>query len=66
MLDLMTAFEDFCPELDVQEPLVDGDFITNFLQPYFNELPRELLAAKVAEVIAQGLHDRHEALVGHR
>lgn len=57
MLDLISAFEDFSPDLDVAEPQIDSDFITDFLQPYFGNLPREQLAAKVAEVIAQGSHE---------
>ena len=33
MFDLLSIFENFPPDLDVREPLVDSDFITNFLQP---------------------------------
>ena len=52
MLDLLSAFDDFSPDLDMAEPPeVDGDFITDFLLPFFRDLPREQLAAKVAEVI---------------
>ena len=43
MLDLQMAFDDFWPELDVKEPTIDSDFITNFLLPYFSDLPRELI-----------------------
>lgn len=53
MLNLQTAFDDFLPELEVREPEIDNDFITNFLLPYFHDLPREQLAAKVAEIISQ-------------
>ena len=52
MFDLISVFENFPPDLDVGELPVDGDFITNFLQPYFHDLPREVLAAKVADLIA--------------
>ena len=52
MLDLLSAFDDFSPDLDMAEPPeVDGEFITDFLLPFFRDLPREPLAAKVAEVI---------------
>jgi len=51
MLSLHAAFDDFSPEIDAKELSVDGDFITDFLMPYFHDLPREELAAKVAEVI---------------
>ena len=52
MLDLLTAFEDFAPEMEVKEPSIDREFITDFLLPYFHDLPREQLAAKVAEIIS--------------
>jgi len=52
MLDLHSAFENFSPDLEVKEPQIDSDFITNFLMPYFRDLPREQLAAEVAEVIS--------------
>jgi hypothetical protein len=52
MFDLHSAFENFSADFDVKEPSIDRDFITNFLLPYFRGLPREELAAKVAEVIA--------------
>ncbi|MFO1133538.1 MAG: hypothetical protein U1E16_16190 [Hyphomicrobiales bacterium] len=52
MLDLHSAFENFAPDLEVKEPQIDGDFITNFLMPYFRDLPREQLAAAVAEMIS--------------
>ena len=52
MFDLHSAFENFSADFDVKEPSIDSDFITNFLLPYFRGLPREELAAKVAEVIA--------------
>jgi hypothetical protein len=52
MLDLLSAFDDFAPDLEERDSSVDSDFITDFLQPYFHDLPREALAAKVAEVIA--------------
>lgn len=52
MLDLQLAFRNFSPDIEISEPSVDSDFITDFLRPYFQDLPREQLAAKVAEVIA--------------
>lgn len=52
MLDLHSAFENFAPDLEVKEPQIDSDFITNFLMPYFRDLPREQLAAEVAELIS--------------
>jgi hypothetical protein len=52
MLDLQLAFRNFSPDIDIVEPSVDSDFITDFLCPYFQDLPREQLAAKVAEIIA--------------
>ena len=61
MFDLLSIFENFPPDLDVRESPVDSDFITNFLQPYFHDLPREVLAAKLAELIAL---DQRNA--GHR
>lgn len=56
MMTLLTAFEDFAPDSDTFEPAVDSEFITNFLQPYFGDMPREQLAAKVAEVISGDVH----------
>ena len=53
MLDLQMAFDDFWPELDVKEPAIDSDFITNFLLPYFSDLPREQLAAQIWAEICQ-------------
>jgi hypothetical protein len=52
MLDLQLAFRNFSPDIEISEPSVDSEFITDFLCPYFQNLPREQLAAKVAEVIA--------------
>ena len=52
MLNLHSAFENFCPDLEVKEPQIDSDFITNFLMPYFRDLPREQLAAEVADMIS--------------
>jgi hypothetical protein len=52
MLNLLTAFENFAPDIEVKEPSIDSDFITDFLLPYYRDLPREALAAKVAEIIA--------------
>lgn len=52
MLDLHRAFENFSPEIDVNMPSVDSDFITRFLQPYFQSMTREQLAAQLAAVIA--------------
>lgn len=51
MLDLHSAFEHFSPDNEAREPQIDRDFITNFLMPYFRDLPREQLAAEVAQVI---------------
>ena len=52
MPDLLSAFDGFAPDLDATEPpAVDGEFIVNFLLPFFHDLPREQLAAKVAEII---------------
>lgn len=55
MLDLQWAFDNFPPDLDIDisEPCVDSDFITDFLQPYFQHMEREQLAAALAEVIAR-------------
>lgn len=53
MFDLHTAFEDFTFDLDVAEPAIDHEFITAFLMPYFQNLPREELEAKVAEIISR-------------
>lgn len=52
MLDLQWAFENFSPDIDASEPSVDCDFITDFLQPYFQHMEREQLVAALAEVIA--------------
>ena len=52
MLDLHSAFEDFSPDIDLLEPSIDSAFITNFLQPYFRDMPREQLEAKLAEIIS--------------
>ena len=52
MLDLQLAFHNFSPDIDITEPSVDSDFITDFLCPYFQDLPREQLAAKMVEIIA--------------
>ena len=53
MLNLQTAFDEFLPEFDVAEPEIDSEFITDLLLPYFHDLPREQLAAKVAEIISR-------------
>lgn len=52
MLNLHSAFAEFAPDVEMKDPGVDRDFITEFLLPYFHDLPREELAAKVAEIIA--------------
>lgn len=52
MIDLVSAFEDFSPDLDEKELQIDADFIVDFLQPFFLPLSRETLAAKVDEIIA--------------
>lgn len=52
MLNLHSAFKDFPPDIDLKEPSIDRDFITAFLLPYFGNLPREELAAKLEEIIA--------------
>ena len=62
MLDLLSAFDDFAPELEAKEPSIDSEFITDFLLPYFHGLPREALAAKVAEVIALEQSRQHPGL----
>lgn len=53
MIDLHTAFQDFAFDIDAKEPEIDRDFITAFLLPYFQDLPRAELEAKVAEVISR-------------
>lgn len=53
MLDLHSAFNDFMPEIELAEPSVDRDFITNFLLPYFRHLPRETLEAELAAIISR-------------
>ncbi len=64
MLDLLSAFDGFSPEFDIAEPTaVDGEFITEFLSPYFRDLPRDLLAAKVAEIIHL---EQHRTTLGGR
>lgn len=63
MLDLHSAFENFAPDCD-REPPVDTDFITNFLMPYFRNLPRAELAAKVLEIVA-GEQDKKAATASH-
>ena len=63
MLDLQTAFENFSPDLDLMEPSIDTDFITNFLLPYFHGLPREQLEAKLAEIISL---EKERSPVPHR
>lgn len=55
MLDLHSAFRNFSPEIEAKDSEIDSDFITNFLLPYFRDLPREQLAAKVAEIISEDL-----------
>ena len=62
MLKLFSTFDDFAPDIETKEPSIDSDFITDFLQPYFRELPREELAAKVAEIIALEQGRRSAAL----
>lgn len=52
MLNLHSAFENFPLDVDLKEPSIDRDFITAFLLPYFGNLPREELAAKLEEIIA--------------
>ena len=64
MLNLHSAFADFSFDVDLKEPDVDRDFITEFLLPYFHDLPREELAAKVAEIIA--LDEQKGALPARR
>lgn len=51
MLDLQRAFENFSPDIDVSMPSVDSDFITRFLQPYFQHMTREQLAAQLTEIM---------------
>ena len=63
MFDLCSAFDNFTSDIDVNEPQIDRDFITNFLAPYFSGLPREQLAAKVAEVISS---EQARHAIGHR
>lgn len=53
MLNLHTAFDGFLPDIELAEPEIDSEFITDFLLPYFHDLPREQLAAKVAEIISR-------------
>ena len=55
MLDLHSAFADFLPDIDVADTPIDRDFITAFLLPYFHDLQREDLAAKLDEIIADEL-----------
>jgi len=55
MLDLHSAFRNFSPDIEAKEPEIDSDFITDFLLPYFKNLPREQLEAKVAEIISRDL-----------
>lgn len=57
MLDLHAAFRNFSPDLDMnmKESAIDNEFITDFLMPYFKDLPRDQLAAKVAEIIDRDL-----------
>ena len=62
MLTLLSAFDDFAHGVDAKEPAIDNDFITDFLLPYFHDLPREAIAAKVAEIIAQDQSRRESAL----
>lgn len=52
MLDLHSAFQNFSADIELLEPSIDSDFITNFLQPYFHDMPREQLEAKLAEIIS--------------
>ena len=52
MLDLHSAFENFSPDVDLLEPSIDFDFITNFLLPYFHDMRREQLEAKLTEIIS--------------
>lgn len=51
MLDLLSTFERFSPDIDVADAGVDGAFIVDFLKPFFAEVPREKLAATLAEVV---------------
>jgi|GEM_PF-6202641 len=51
-MHLDSAFEGFPVECDRAEPSVDTDLIADFLLPYFDNLPREELVAKVREIIA--------------
>lgn len=60
MWDLQRAFEDFPLEIDLGEPAIDSEFITDFLQPYFRNMTREQLAAQLAEIIA-GEHVRQKS-----
>lgn len=52
MFDLHSAFESLQLDNDILESSIDPDFITRFLLPYFQDLPREQLEAKLAEIIA--------------
>jgi len=51
MFNLQSAFDDFAPCIEVRDPVIDSDFITAFLLPHFHDIPREELAAKLAEII---------------
>lgn len=55
MMDLHSAFRNFSPEIDAKELGIDSAFITDFLVPYFRDLPREQLEAKLAEIISREL-----------
>ena len=50
MFDLNSVLEHIT--LDDQDLPIDLEFISNFLGPYFPDIPPGDLAAKVAEVIA--------------
>ena len=50
MFDLSSVLEHIT--LDDQDVPIDLEFISNFLGPYFPDIPPDHLAAKVAEVIA--------------
>ena len=52
MFDLHSAFESLQLDNDILESSIDPDFITRFLLPYFQDMPREQLEAKLAEIVA--------------
>lgn len=66
MLDLQRAFESFSPEIEVNMPSVDTDFITRFLQPYFRHMTHEQLAAQLAAIMAGESERQGQALRGGR